>query len=299
MKGSIELKVTVQDRMILKHCLMDNEYEIHFAEELFKYTTHLDYIIFSSFDRNVQIPNYGDYDDLIIENYVRSMKNKGITWDEIVFEKENHHIYHACSGFYGSGFDEAVALVLDGGGSVYENEEDVVDLLGSNSTNCFRELETIFKVDYKSGVQPLWKHYGWTQNCAPDVRNDDIFCEKYGDNIISHSMSNGGLFNLFAYDLGWTNGDDSGKVMGLSSYYSKKDYSLYEAYPEEDPRWWRQIEWFEEMNGVWITTKELYDNLSRNDKYPFERKSWNQSDFEGEMTLQINFKKKLLSIPRD
>ena len=31
---------------------MDDEYEIHFAEELFKYTTHLDYIIFSSYDRN-------------------------------------------------------------------------------------------------------------------------------------------------------------------------------------------------------------------------------------------------------
>ena len=31
---------------------LDGEYEIHFAEELFKHTTHLDYIIFSSFDRN-------------------------------------------------------------------------------------------------------------------------------------------------------------------------------------------------------------------------------------------------------
>ena len=88
------------------------------------------------------------------------MKNKGITWDEIIFEKENHHIYHACSGFYGSGFDEAVALVLDGGGSIYENEEDILDFLGPNSRNCFRELETIFKVDYKSGIstslETLW-----------------------------------------------------------------------------------------------------------------------------------------------
>ena len=64
-------------------------------------------------------------------------------------------MYHACSGFYGSGFDEAVALVLDGGGSVYENEEDILDFLGPNSRNCFRELETIFKVDYKSGLNLL------------------------------------------------------------------------------------------------------------------------------------------------
>ena len=59
-------------------------------KNFFKYTTHLDYIIFSSFDRNTFIKDYGDYDDGIIENYVRSMKSKGITWDEIVFQKENH-----------------------------------------------------------------------------------------------------------------------------------------------------------------------------------------------------------------
>ena len=75
---------------------LDGEYEINFAEELFKHTTHLDYIIFSSFDRNHYIKDHGDYDDIIIENYIRSMKSKGITWDEIVFQKENHHIYHAC-----------------------------------------------------------------------------------------------------------------------------------------------------------------------------------------------------------
>ena len=265
---------------------VDKKYEIHFAEELFKHTTHLDYIIFSSFDRNWYVKDREiDYDDLIIENYIRSMKSKGITWDEIVFEKENHHIYHACSGFYGSGFDEAVALVLDGGGSVYENEKDVVDLLGYNSRNCFREIETIFKVDYKSGAQPLWKHYSWTQGdvLEGDVRDDDIFCEKYGDNVLSNTLSNGCLFNLFGRDLGWRDGDDAGKVMGLSSYCLDEGYEGYELYvsfPEEDPRWWRKIEWFREMNGVWITTQELHDNLSEQDRYPFGRKSWTQFDFD-------------------
>ena len=260
---------------------VDGEYEIYFAEELFKHTTHLDYIIFSSYDRNMRVPEVGDFDDLVIENYVRSMKNKGITWDEIVFQKENHHIYHACSGFYGSEFDEAVALVLDGGGSIYENEEDVVDLLGRNTGNWFRELETIFKVDYKSGVQPLWKHYGWTEAGirGRDVRNDDFFCEKYGDNVVSHTFSNGCLFNIFSVDLGFKDGDDSGKVMGMSSFHSEKEYYFYDLYPEEDPRWWRKIEWFEEMNGVWITTKELRDNLGTANNYPFERKSFELNDF--------------------
>ena len=38
----------------------------------------------------------------------------------------------------------------------------ILDFLGPNSRNCFRELETIFKVDYKSGIETVWKHYGWT-----------------------------------------------------------------------------------------------------------------------------------------
>ena len=90
-----------------------------------------------------------------------------------------------------------------------------------------------------------------------------IFCEKYGDNVVSNTfLSNGCLFNLFDSDLGWRDGDD-GKVMGLSSYCLDEGYQGYELYlsfPEEDPRWWRKIEWFREMNGVLTTTQELHDN---------------------------------------
>ena len=92
-------------------------------------------------------------------------------------------------------------------------------------------------------------------------------------------MSNGALFNLLAYELGFKDGDDSGKVMGMSSYYKSEDYSLYEVYPEEDPRWWRQIEWFEEINGVWVTSKELYDNFATMNHFPFERTSFELDDF--------------------
>ena len=47
--------------------------------------------------------------------------------------------------------------------------------------------------------------------------------------------------------MGFKDGDDSGKVMGMSSYYKSEDILCTEVYPEEDPRWWRKIEWFEEM----------------------------------------------------
>ena len=262
------------------------EFKVNFAEELLKYTSHVDYIIFSSYDRDRRPEGEMSHDEFIIKCYLESMEDLGITWDEVVFEKENHHIYHACSGFYGSKFDEAVALVLDGGGSYYENEDDVTNLLGDNARNRFREGETIFKVDYESGVQPLWKHYTWNEGSIleGDVRNSDHFAEKYGDNVLSGSMSCGMLFNLLCFQLGFKDGNEAGKVMGMSSYYEKQFYYAYNQNPESDPRWWRYIDWFTEVNGTWVTSPELHEKLlepRENGEGPYghERGSEKHEDF--------------------
>ena len=232
-------------------------FKINFAEKLLNYTCHLDYVIFSSFGRT------NNFDNFIIERYKEGMKKSGITWNEVIFEKDNHHIYHACSGFYGSEFDESVALILDGGGSIYQ---DGSDFLGKNSQNYFREVETIFKLDYKSGVQPLWKHHTLAE------QSTNIFAENLNDNIISNSLSCGRMFNLFAYELGFTNGDDSGKVMGMSSYHNESEI-------KKEYRWWRDIDWFTEMNNIWITSPELHYNLQNINPFPYERLSKNYDDF--------------------
>lgn len=237
--------------------LENGSFKINFAEELLNYTSHLDYVIFSSFGRT------NNFDNFIIERYKEGMKKSGITWNEVIFESDNHHIYHACSGFYGSEFDESVALILDGGGSIYQ---DGSDFLGKNSQNYFREVETIFKLDYKSGVQPLWKHHTLAE------QNTNIFVENLNDNIISNSLSCGRMFNLFAYELGFSNGDDSGKVMGMSSYH--KESEIKKKY-----RWWRDIDWFTEMNNIWITSPELHYNLQNINPFPYERLSKNYDDF--------------------
>ena len=237
--------------------LENGSFKINFAEKLLNYTSHLDYVIFSSFGRT------NNFDNFIIERYKEGMKKSGITWNEVIFEKDNHHIYHACSGFYGSEFDESVALILDGGGSIYQ---DGSDFLGKNSQNYFREVETIFKLDYKSGVQSLWKHHTLAE------QNTNIFVENLNDNIISNSLSCGPMFNIFAYELGFSNGDDSGKVMGMSSYHKESEI-------KKEYRWWRDIDWFTEMNNIWITSPELHYNLQNINPFPYERLSKNYDDF--------------------
>ena len=50
------------------------------------------------------------------------------------FEEKKHHLYHACAGFYFSPFTDAVAIIVDGGGSC-------------NYKIPFRETESIYYIN--------------------------------------------------------------------------------------------------------------------------------------------------------
>nr|BAR30467.1 Predicted carbamoyl transferase, NodU family (COG2192) [uncultured Mediterranean phage uvMED] len=263
------------------HLFESGKFKVAFAEELLKYTSHVDYIIFSSFQRFQEESDESNTDDVLIKGYLNSLKEFGITWGEVIFEEQNHHIYHASSGFYGSGFDEAVALILDGCGTIYQNYEDVEDLLGEGTRNCFREVESIFKVDYKSGITPLWRNFAWNESSirSAEPQPRDVFAEKYGNNVLSSSLSCGMLFNLMATLLGFEDGRNAGKVMGMSSYYDDNQYFAYSEYPELDPRWWRKIDWFTEVDDTWVTTRELCEKLTDEQPFGHEDDSQEHSDF--------------------
>lgn len=252
-----------------KQAIRDGSLKAYFIEELFKYTDHVDYIIFSSFGR------YGDViyddDDTLIELYLQRLEEKGFRWGEVVFESPNHHVYHAANGFYGSEFDDAVALVLDGGGGLYPSNDNIDDLLGRDSPNCFREMESIFKLSYESGIENVWQHYGWNEGGPENsqVREHEQFVCEYGDSVLSNTLSCGSLFNIFSWELGFNDGSDSGKVMGLSSYHDEYDNS----------GWWREVDWFETMEGVRVTSEDLHQRLLTNDPFSFDRTDFETNTF--------------------
>lgn len=255
----------------MRQSIKDGSLEIYFTEELLKYTDHVDYIIFSSFGR------YGDViyddDDTLIDLYLRRLEEIGFRWGEVVFENHNHHVYHAANGFYGSEFDEAVALVLDGGGGLYPSEDNIDDLLGKDSPNCFREMESIFKLSYESGIETVWQHYGWNEGDpeSANVREGEQFVCAYGDSVLSNTLSCGQLFNIFSWRLGFEDGSDAGKVMGLSSYYDIDDIV--------ESGWWRNIDWFETMEGVRVTSEDLHQNLLVDNPFSFDREDFEPQTF--------------------
>ena len=70
-----------------------------------------------------------------------------------------HHLGHAAGAFYNSGFEDAVAIVVDGSGTKmsFKSEQD-----GGQTAVGF-ETESIFDCSYPSNIDPVFKWYGNSQ----------------------------------------------------------------------------------------------------------------------------------------
>lgn len=206
-----------------------------------KYTDTVDYVIFTSYGQE-------NWDKEIIKIIGRKLDESGIKYKTKIFYHENHHIYHAANSFYFSGFDDAVALIMDGGGSYDEEfyKENIEEQFGYP----FRESESIYKCDYTNGFTPLFKHYSLFDK---EFYNEEVFVvnkETPYKEIFTHSISCGTYFAMLA-DMFGTGYDSAGKVMGLSSY-GREDYAKNPLLKDN---------FFYEMNGEWVTRPQPYDHM--------------------------------------
>ena len=124
--------------------------------------------------------------NVYVSYYDKLRWNKSKSAPKIYYWHEwthNHHETHAAHAFYNSGFDSAVVIVADGGGSV---EED---------NTC--EIESIFTAEYPDKFVK--------------IRSD------FYDPINPKSISCGWKFEMVSKYLGFSEWD-AGKIMGLASY---------------------------------------------------------------------------------
>ena len=66
-----------------------------------------------------------------------------------------HHIGHAAAAFYNSGFDDAVAVIVDGSGTRQE-----IQVTEDGQKNAGFETESIFSCDYEEGLKPVFQSFG-------------------------------------------------------------------------------------------------------------------------------------------
>jgi carbamoyltransferase len=109
------------------------------------------------------------------------------------YSSKGHHVTHAASTFFNSGFKEAAVLVVDGVGSIIES-------LG-------RETETIYTAHYPCTFNVLYK------NIISHQVKDTSHKNYYIDSGTTVGMSYGAI----TMHLGWDR-NEAGKTMGLSSY---------------------------------------------------------------------------------
>ncbi len=170
-----------------------------------------DVVCYSSYGRNGGY--FGTTDEIIIKNLQKQLNNP-----IYFFDIKEHHLYHAITAFYFSKFTEAVAIVVDGGGSC-------------KFYIPYREVESIYYIN-KNNVIPIYKHNTcFKSNKLLDLNINSWFILKYINGFLNKfsNESKGGIdFMEACKDIGYSNdGDNAGKVMGLSSYaYTNKKYNL-------------------------------------------------------------------------
>lgn len=173
--------------------------------------------------------NNNFFDKIIIplsfsEDYTYSLqkvkeKIKNINYNELIIEKEKHHIYHAYSGFYSSNFDEAICFSFDGFGAFLNNKE--------------LEIETIYHLNKNNKYKKLYQK---TRNF--DVQTSDNYFEYY-KHIQYSKLSVGEKYQNLSLDFGFDILDGAGKIMGLGQYQNHKKKLKY---PHNTEEWKEKID---------------------------------------------------------
>jgi len=168
--------------------------------------TFYDKVILSSFDRFLPFKeNSQNWDDIINEDLLKQLNN----FNSSYFSLRHHHLYHAYCGFYFSKFDEALCIVMDGGGT-------------QPYKPGFQEIESVYFLTKKTNTC-RYKHMTNSrfinrpfEPIEPEYDNVDGV-----DLQFSSKHSSGQQFSILTSQLGFGSGSEAGKTMGLASYGNK------------------------------------------------------------------------------
>lgn len=192
-----------------------------------KYTDKLDYLVITG-TLPLQVGNtildwtdenlYTGYARKLglIDRDVAKSKNTQDPDSKVIDVGSQHHKMHAACAFYRSGFDQAVAVVVDGAGSCFHISDK----------NTVFEVETIFECSYPHKFKTLYKHIAGSgpfqnntrYNFHDDTEYDhDSQAEGTGILKVTSNASIVKAYEAVTEFCGWQ-GLEAGKTMGLFPY---------------------------------------------------------------------------------
>jgi len=136
---------------------------------------------------------------------------------QVIDLSHSHHKIHAACAFYRSGFSNAVAVVIDGAGSVMGAKFRDGDV-------ALWEVESIFECEYPAKFKTLYKHQGCrdavTSNVLLNASNSQYIGEEKTDNHILVQSGNAGITKTYEAITEYCgfSAIEAGKTMGLFPY---------------------------------------------------------------------------------
>lgn len=162
-------------------------------------------------------------DDPAINMIGRLVTKHGVDHHSVVSYGNRHHLCHASLAFYNSGFDQALAFVIDRN--------------GSSLGNIFKECETVFDCSYPHGFKTLHKNY-WADNMGEDhCRDTQHAIDILESAPYSYDVSSMyGIVQVYesATSMIGQSPLENGKTMGLASY--GRDTGEYNLFSGTRPR---------------------------------------------------------------
>jgi len=170
-------------------------------EKAFEYTDHIDFVILCG-TRNAfgQVPWTGE------DAYTCLVRKKQPGHHvETIKLGDDHHMTHAVTAFYNSGFDDAAAIVIDGAGSGI-NIPDLKDIWLETW-----EVESIWSMGYPAEIKRHLVNYGTNLVDSFELLDDDCHIEVSDGHGITKS------YEAVTQYLGF-HAIEAGKTMGIAPY---------------------------------------------------------------------------------
>jgi len=183
-----------------------------------------------NFDNVLENLENDNFDKVIItqhflENYTYSLekvkeKIQKLSYNQLIVEQERHHLYHAYSGFYNSGFDEAICFSVDASGAILNNGNI--------------EIESIYHLTKNQKEKHLYQR---TREFKT-IKVDNSFW-KYISSIDENNLSVGEKFCKYSELFGYNAIDGAGKIMGIAQYKNHKEKLQY---PYNIKKWKERVD---------------------------------------------------------
>lgn len=132
-----------------------------------------------------------------------------LNYNKLTVDNSHHHTYHAAAGFYTSGFDDAVCVIMDGVGSCWAWKNASL----AETTSFFYADQSYIRSTYKQLLYRPRNLMGWSAQYISKVKN--LF--KHPVDISPH-LDVGKMYGTTTKFLGLGSSMDAGKTMGLSGY---------------------------------------------------------------------------------